>query len=126
MVEDNQRVGKHQCHVRETEGVGGRLSERLNGSHEVVAKETHSATREGRGVLHRRLVKARHMLGRKGIGVAAVLERPPDDGAGTKADEGPPPHALTLVGRLEQEGRLAGCKGAQLQKCRDRGLAILD
>ena len=54
VVEDHQRLGDHQRHVRQPERVGVRLAERLDGSHEVVAEEADGAAGERRQALDRR------------------------------------------------------------------------
>ena len=76
MVEDNEGVGEHQCHVRQPEWVGIYLPKRLDRAHEVVPEEADGAAREWRpgcaAQVEVGLVEAAGRLRGGRVGVAAV------------------------------------------------------
>jgi hypothetical protein len=126
VVEDHEHVGEHQRHVRQADGVGVGLAERLDGAHEVVAEEAHRSAGERRRVGERGLAERTDLLLGQRVWVAAVAQRPAHDLARAHADEAEAPDALALLGRLQQEGRELRVAAAQLQERADRRLEVVD
>ncbi len=130
MVEDEQHVGQHERHVRQPDGVGVRLAERLDRAHEVIAEVADRAAGERRHVRPRRLAVARDLLGRERVRIGRlVTEGPAHDLARAHADEAVAPDLLAALGGLEQEGGSSTpptLAPAQLQERRDRGLGVVD
>ena len=126
VVEDHEHVGEHERHVRQPDGVGVGVAERLDGAHEVVAEEADGAAREGRGVGERRLAEGADLGRGQRVGVAAVAQRPAHDLARAHADEAEAPDALALLGGLEQEGGELRVAPAQLEERADRCLEVVD
>ena len=126
MVEDDERVGEHQRHVGQAERIRRGIAEGLHGADEVIAEESDGAADEGRRVLASAPDWCGQALRSDRVRVASVGERPAEHRARAEPDERPAPHALALVGGLEQERRLAGRELAELQERRHRRLAVLD
>src|SRR6201999_355485 len=72
------------------------------------------------------LADARDLLGRELVWVAPIAQRPAQHAARSDADERVAAHALSLLGGLQQEGRLFGRELTQLQEGRDGCLAVID
>ena len=126
VVEHDEHVGQHQRHVRQADGVGVGLAERLDGAHQVVGEEAHGAARERWRVGERRLAEGADLLFGQRVRVAAVAQRPAHDLARAHPDEAEAPDALALLGGLQQERGELRVTPAQLQKGADRRLEIVD
>ena len=126
VVEDHEHVGEHQRHVRQPDGVGVGVAQRLDRAHEVVAEEADRAAGERRRLGERRLAEGADLGGGQRVGVAAVAQRPAHDLARAHADEAEAPDALALLGGLEQEGGELRVAPAQLQEGADRRLEVVD
>ena len=126
VVEDHEHVGEHQRHVRQPDGVGVGVAERLDGAHEVVAEEADRAARERRRLGEGRLAEGADLGGGQRVGIAAVAQRPAHDLARAHADEAEAPDPLALLGGLEQEGGVLRVAPAQLEEGADRRLEVVD
>ncbi len=127
VIEDDEDVRQHQRHVRQADGIGVRIAERLDGPHEVIAEEPHGAAGEGRHLGPRRLAKGACLVGGELVRVGRIVaERPAHDLARSHADERVAPELLAALGGLQQERRELGLAAAELQERRDRRLGVVD
>ena len=126
VVEDHEHVGEHQRHVRQPDGVGVGIAQRLDRAHEVVGEEAHRAAGERRRLGERRLAEGGDLRGGQRVGVAVVAQRPAHDLARAHADEAEAPDALALLGGLQQEGGELRIAPAQLQEGAHRRLEVVD
>jgi hypothetical protein len=74
----------------------------------------------------RGLAVARDLLGGDRVRIALVAQRPADDLARPQPQEAVAPHALALLGGLQQECRELRVEPAQLQEGRDGRLAVVE
>ena len=93
VVEDHESVGEHQGQVRNSDRVGIRLTERLDGADQVVGEHPDGATGERGQVGELGGLKPVQLGLRDRIGIAAVAIGPAQDVTGAKADERVAAHA---------------------------------